>query len=132
MGDSPSPRVAARMGALRARFLRDREGEAEGRHGAVAARLESALDAIGWRSAGGSSSEEVAAVAVHILDRCVTGHRDVDSAVRSLAELLYQSSATLDGSMPDASAFVPAALEVIDRYIGPVAPAGESSGAQHD
>lgn len=132
MGASPSARSVARMAALRARFLRDREGEAEGGHGAVAARLESALDDIGWRSAGGSSSQEVAAVAVHILDRCVTGHRDVDAAVRSLADLLYQSAATLDGSMSDAPAFVPAALEVIDRYIGPVAPAGESSGAQAD
>ena len=130
MGANPSARSVARMGALRTRFLRDRE--AEGRHGAVAARLESALDAIGWRSAGGSSSEEVAAVAVHILDRCVTGHCDVDAAVRSLADLLHQSSATLDGSMSDASAFVPAALEVIDRYIGPVAPPGESSGVPDD
>lgn len=120
------------MAALRARFLRDREGEAEGRHAVVASRLEAALDTIGWRSAGGSSSEQVAAVAVHILANCVNEHRDVDAAVRSLADLLYQSSATLDGSMSGASAFVPAALEVIDRYIGPVVPVGESSAVRGD
>ena len=108
----------ARMAALRARFLRDREGEVDGRHEVVAARVETALDAIGWRSAGGSSSEEVAAVAVHILDNCVNGHHDVTAAARSLAELLYQSSATLDGSMSSPSDFLPAALEVIDRYTG--------------
>ena len=127
-----SERSVARMAALRARFLRDREGEAEGRHEVVASRLEAALDAIGWRSAGGSSSEEVAAVAVHILGNCVNEHRDVDAAARSLADLLYQSTATLDGSMSGASAFVPAALEVIDRYIGPVVPAGESSAVRGD
>lgn len=107
-----------RMAALRARFLRDREGDVAGRHELVAARLEAALDAIGWRSAGGSSSDEVAAVAVHILDNCVNGHQGVNAAARSLADLLHQSSATLDGSMASASDFLPAALEVIDRYTG--------------
>ena len=118
MSGAGSERAAMRMTALRARFLRDREGDADGRHEVVAARLEAALDAIGWRSAGGSSSDEVAAVAVHILDNCVNGHHDVNAAVRSLADLLYQSSATLDGSMSGPSDFVPAALDVIDRYAG--------------
>ncbi len=116
MSGGGSERSVVRMAALRARFLRDRE--VEGRHEVVAGRVEAALDAIGWRSAGGSSSEEVAAVAVHILDNCVNGHHDVNAAARSLADLLYQSSATLDGSMSGPSDFLPAALEVIDRYTG--------------
>lgn len=116
MSGGGSERSVVRMAALRARFLRDCEGE--GRHEVVAARVEAALDAIGWRSAGGSSSEEVAAVAVHILDNCVNGYHDVNAAVRSLADLLYQSSATLDGSMSGPSDFLPAALEVVDRYTG--------------
>ena len=116
MSGGGSERSVARLAALRAQVLRDRAGEADGHHDVVAARLEAALDAIGWRSAGGSSSEDVAAVAVHVLDNCVNGHHDVDAAARSLAELLYQSSATLDGSMAGPSAFLPAALEVIDRY----------------
>ena len=127
-----SERSAVRMAGLRARFLRDREGERDGRHEAVVARLEAALDAIGWRSAGGSSSEEVAAVAVHVFDNCVNGHHDVHAAARSLAELLYQSSASLDGSMSSPSDFLPAALEVIDRYIGPVGPPRESSAVRGD
>ena len=116
MSGGGSERSVVRMAALRARFLRDRE--VEGRHEVVAARVEAALDVIGWRSAGGSSSEEVAAVAVHILDNCVNGHHDVHAAARSLADLLYRSSATLDGSMSGPSDFLPAALEVIDRYTG--------------
>ncbi len=108
---STSPRYTA----LRDRFERDRASGTSG-NDQVASRLEQALDAIGWRSADGSSSEEVAAVAVHIVEECVNGHRDVDRATRALAELLYNSSATLDGSMYAASAFIPAAEEVLQRY----------------
>ena len=109
---STSPRYTA----LRDRFERDRASGTSDRNDQVASRLEQALDAIGWRSADGSSSEEVAAVAVHIVEECVTGHRDLDRATRALAELLYNSSATLDGSMYAASAFIPAAEEVLQRY----------------
>lgn len=132
MSGHGSARSSAKMTALRDRFLRDRAGEAEGRHEVVLARLESALDAIGWRSAGGSSSQEVAAIAVHILANCVNGDHDVEAAVRSLADLLYQSSASLDGSMAGPSAFETAAQEVIDRYIGPVTPGRESSSVRGD
>ena len=111
------------LAALRVRFDADREDATAGRHDLAAARLEQALDAIGWRSAGGCSSEEVAAVAVHILDACVNGHRDIEIAARSLAELLYSSAVSLDGSMSGASAFVPAAEEVLARYAG----AGQAS-----
>ena len=103
--------------ALRARFESDRVVEGNGAQDLVEARLDQALDAIGWRSAGGSSSEAVAAVAVHILDACVTGHHDVDVATQALADLLYSSAATLDGSMSAASAFLPAAEEVLHRYV---------------
>jgi hypothetical protein len=101
---------------LRDRFTADRAREAEGRHDMTKARLEVALDAIGWRSAGGSSSEEVAAIAAHIVENCVTGHRDPVVAVKQLAELLHNSAATLDGSMSSPSMYVPAADEVLSRY----------------
>jgi hypothetical protein len=113
--DMSNPTIFA---SLRDRFERDRAGETDGRRGLIEARLEQALDAIGWRSADGSSSEEVAAVAVHILDACVHGHHDVDAATRAIADLLYNSAASLDGSMSAASAFLPAAEEVLRRYIG--------------
>ena len=102
--------------ALRARYEQDRGESQSGRNDLVASRLAQALDAIGWRSAGGSSSEEVAAVVVHVLDDCVNGHRDVSRAAAAIADLLYNSSASLDGSMYSASAFLPAAEEVLARY----------------
>jgi hypothetical protein len=102
--------------AVRKRFVDDRAREADGRHDMTKARLEQALDAIGWRSAGGSSSEEVAAIAAHIVESCVNEHRDIAVAVKQLAELLHNSAATLDGSMSSASMFVPAAQEVLARY----------------
>ncbi|MDB4889700.1 MAG: hypothetical protein JWL61_1555 [Gemmatimonadetes bacterium] len=102
--------------ALRDRFTSDRAREAEGRNDVSKARLEQALDAIGWRSAGGSSSEEVAAIAVHIVENCVTQNRDVAVAIRQVAELLHNSAATLDGSMSSASMYIPAAEEVLARY----------------
>ena len=90
----------------------------DGRHGVTRARLELALDAIGWRSAGGSPADEVAAVAAHIVERCVTEHHDVAVAATQLAELLRTSAATLDGSMSSATMFLPAAQEVLVRYVG--------------
>ncbi len=103
------------LSALRECFEQDRVSEASGRHDIVASRLEQALDAIGWRSAGGSSSEEVAS-AVHVLDDCVNRHQDVTRATQAIADLVYHSAATLDGSMYSASAFLPAAEEVLQRY----------------
>jgi hypothetical protein len=102
--------------ALRDRFVSDRAQDAEGRNRMTTARLEQALDAIGWRSAGGSSSEEVAAIAAHIVESCVTEHRDIARAIKRMAELLHNSAATLDGSMSSAAMFVPAAQEVLERY----------------
>ncbi len=82
----------------------------------VVSRLAGALDAIGWRSADGSSSGEVAADAAHILAECVHQHHSVDKAAEALADLLYRSAATLDGSAYSASAYLPAADEVLSRY----------------
>jgi hypothetical protein len=103
--------------AVRERFMSDRARESDGRHGVTRARLERALDAIGWRAAGGSPAEDVAAVAAHIVERCVTEHHDVRVAATQLAELLHTSAATLDGSMSSATMFLPAAQEVLTRYV---------------
>ena len=82
----------------------------------VVRRLARALDAIGWRSADGSTSEEVAADAAHIVADCVQRHHSLDTAAEALADLLYRSAATLDGSSHAASAYLPAADEVLARY----------------
>ncbi len=101
---------------VRDRFADDRVRDPDGGLEKTKARLELALDAIGWRSAGGSSSEEVASIAAHIVERCITEHHDIGVAVRQLAELLHNSAATLDGSMSSPSMYVPAAEEVFARY----------------
>jgi hypothetical protein len=102
---------------LRDRFASDQARDAQGQHTVTKARLALALDAIGWRAAGGSSSEEVADIAAHIVESCATRHRDVNAATTQLAELLRNSAATLDGSMSSASMYLPAAREVLVRYV---------------
>lgn len=104
--------------ALHERFAADREAVQRGEAGVVEGRLARALDAIGWQSAGGESSEEVAALAGHTLASCVAGHHDPRRAARELAELLRTSAAGLDGSLPSAYAFIPAAEELLRRYAG--------------
>ena len=99
----------ATYAALRERFLADREPEA---------RLERALDEIGWRAADGLSSEEVADVAVEIVRECVQSHRDVSRAAYELADLLRAAAAMLDGGSMPAAMFIPAAEEVLDLYAG--------------
>ena len=106
------------IAALRERFVADRDAEQRGQREVVEGRLARALDAIGWRSAGGESSEEVAALARHTVAACVSGHHDPRRAARELADLLRRSTAGLDGSLPAASAFVPAGEELLRRYVG--------------
>jgi len=102
---------------LRVRFASDQARDSQGGHAVTKARLAQALDAIGWRAAGGSSSEEVADIAAHIVESCATRHHDVNAATTQLAELLRNSAATLDGSTSPASMYLPAAREVLVRYV---------------
>jgi hypothetical protein len=112
--------------SLRVRFTADRETEQRGQDGVVEDRLARALDTIGWRSAGGESSAEVAALARHVVASCVTDHHDPRRAARELAELLRSSTTGLDGSLPPASAFVPAGEQLLRRYVG--APSARREG----
>lgn len=107
--------------ALRARYEGDLAAEGRGRRGVVEARLEVALDAIGWRSAGGEPAAVVASHARHLLAACVNRHHDARRLARELAELLRSSAAALDGGGASASAFIPAAEDVLRRYAPPSA-----------
>lgn len=108
----------ADFAALKARYDADRAAERGGRREVVEARLVLALEAIGWRSAGGESAEEVAPLAAHVLDACVHGHQDPRRAARELAELLRSSAAALDGGGAHVTAFIPAAEDILRRYAG--------------
>ena len=83
----------------------------------VASRLALALDSIGWRSADGLDSTEVAEIASHIVGECVRSHRDVSRAVDELAELLRAAAAMLDGGSMPAAMWVPAADELLSLYV---------------
>ena len=106
------------LGRLRERYAADRTAGDDG-NAMVIARLAQALDAIGWRAADGSTSDEVAADAAYIIADCVTRHHSVTKASEALAELLYKSAAMLDGSSYSESAYLPAAEEVLARYARP-------------
>lgn len=104
--------------ALRDRYLGDRAREQAGEHALAELRLEKALDEIGWRSADGLPSDEVARIAVEIVRECVQVHRDVSRATHELAELLRAAAALLDGGSMPAAMFIPAAEEIIALYAG--------------
>ena len=104
--------------ALRTRFEADRAAERQGQPGLIEARLSGALDALGWRSAGGESSDAVAGIARHVIASCVTGHHDLRRAARELADLLRGATAGLAGGLPPTSAFIPAGEELLRRYVG--------------
>lgn len=80
-------------------------------------RLTLALDSIGWRSADGLDSSEVAEIASHIVAECVSSHRDVSRAVAELAELLRAAAAMLDGGSMPAAMWMPAADELLTLYV---------------
>jgi hypothetical protein len=102
--------------ALRERVRTDRAAARTGGLG-VGGRLSRALDAIGWQSSGGDESIDVASEVELLLDDCVSGRSDAATLTYQIAELLRHSMADLDGSMPSTAEFVPAAEDVLQRYL---------------
>lgn len=103
--------------ALRDRFLGDRHS------GGAAPRIADALASIGWRAVGDPSPEELAAYLVDVIDACVTGHRDTSLLVSSVAHVLRDHGPMLDGGLPPAAAYEPAAQDMLERYVrGDVSP----------
>lgn len=97
--------------ALRDRYVGDRQG------GGAAPRVAAALEAIGWRSVGDPSPEELAAYVVDLIDACVTDHHDPTLLVSAIAHVLRDHGPLLDGGLPPAAAYEPAALDVLERYV---------------
>lgn len=101
--------------ALRARFRADMQrGE-----GAASGELARALERIGWRSVHESTPEEVASHLVFLVDACVHEHHDVDLLARGVAAVLRDHGPFLDGGLPPAEAYVPAAEELLRQYVAP-------------
>lgn len=110
--------------ALRARFERDEGLRGAGDGGAATASLTSALEAIGWRAAGEDALEDVASLAVRVIAACVRGDHDVVAACRGIADLLRRYAPGHTDALPPVDAFIPAAAEVLRRYVG-----GQAAGA---
>jgi hypothetical protein len=97
--------------ALRDRYLADRHG------GGAAPALAGALEAVGWRAVQEPTPEELASHLVHLVDACVADHHDPGRLVEEVAGLLRDHGPLLDGGLPPAAAYEPAALDVLGRYV---------------
>jgi len=97
--------------SLRDRYQHDRAG------GGATPRLAEALAAIGWHSVGEPSSDELADYLVELVDACVSDHHDPDRLLSDVARLLRDSGPLLDGGLPPAAAYEPAARDVLERYL---------------
>ena len=80
-------------------------------------RLHRALRAVGWGGTDVADAEDVADLLAPILDACVTGHRSLPALYRDVAQALRDAGPLLDGSLPPAAAYLPAAEEVVARYV---------------
>ncbi len=96
---------------LRDRYLGDR------RAGGAAPGLAAALSAIGWRAVGEPTPEELAGHLAELVDACVTDHHDPALLVGAVAGLLRDHGPLLDGGLPPAAAYEPAAEDVLARYV---------------
>ena len=106
---------------LRQRYLSDRNA------GGATPRLAAALTAIGWRAVRDPSPEELASYVAELVDACVTDHHDTELLVGAVARLLRDHGPLLDGGLPPASAYEPAARDVLTRYVRGEAPRQEIS-----
>jgi hypothetical protein len=98
---------------LRLRYLDDTRPGGPG----AAPALERALERIGWRAVQEPSCEELASHVVLLLDACVHGHRDVMALLLAIAQVLRDAGPLLDGGLPPAEAYLPAAEEVVQHYV---------------
>lgn len=105
--------TAPTFAQLRTRYLDD---TSTGGHGAAPA-LTRALEHIGWRAVQEPTPEELAAHLLMLVDDCVHGHGDVQALMLHVAAALRDTGPLLDGGLPPVAAYLPAAEELVQRYI---------------
>jgi hypothetical protein len=98
---------------LRQRYLDDTRPGGPG--GAPA--LARALEFIGWHAVREPSPEELAQHLVLLLDACVHEHHDVMLLTDGVAMALRDTGPLLDGGLPPVQAYLPAAEELLHRYV---------------
>lgn len=111
--------MAVSFTALRARYLEDTRPGGDG----ATPPLTEALEAIGWRAVQEPSPAELADHLRHLLDACVHEHRDVTALTHGIATALRDTGPLLDGGLPPVDAYLPAADEILVRYVRAGAPA---------
>jgi hypothetical protein len=105
---------------LRARVASDEAARRAGDEERGRERLVRALRAVGWGGADVADAEDVADMLAPLLDACASGHRSLPALYRDVAEALRQAGPLLDGSLPPAAAYLPAAEEIVARYAADV------------
>jgi hypothetical protein len=101
---------------LRARVTADEAARRAGDADRGRERMLRALRAVGWGGTDVADAEDVVDMLAPLLDACVTGHRSLPTLYRDVAETLRHAGPLLDGSLPPAAAYLPAAEEVVARY----------------
>ncbi len=99
--------------ALRTRFIGD---TSFGGSGATPA-LSRALVRIGWLAVREPTPEELASYLVELIDDCVHSHRDMLALTHAIASVLRDAGPLLDGGLPPIEAYLPAAEELLQRYV---------------
>ncbi len=101
------------FGALKEQYQVD---TAFGGPGAAPA-LAIALERIGWRAVRDPSAEELSGDLALLVEDCVHEHRTVPDLTFAIASTLRHAGPLLDGSLPPIEAYLPAAEEVLRRYV---------------
>ncbi len=76
-----------------------------------------ALESIGWRGDDVVEAEEVASLLLPHLEACARQHQDMTALYRDIAGILRGSGPLLDGGLPPASDYLPAAEEVVRAFV---------------
>ena len=100
---------------LRRELAAAQGGESE--NGGATARVIRALDAIGWRGADSATPEEVAAEILPAITSCVQSTGEMGALYWQVAQVLRANGPAMDGGLPPAAAYVPAAAEIVRRFV---------------
>lgn len=98
---------------LKERYLEDTRMGGPG----AAPSLARALDHIGWRAVREPTPEELAGHLALLVDSCVHEHRDLMVLTDGIAAVLRDTGPLLDGGLPPVEAYLPAAEELLLRYL---------------
>jgi hypothetical protein len=98
---------------LRERYLEDTRMGGSGSAPALAR----ALEHIGWRAVRDPTPEELAGYLAMLVDACVHEHRDIMVLLDGMATVLRDTGPLLDGGLPPVEAYLPAAEELVLRYL---------------